>query len=327
MNGTIDVHCHNVLPEFVRSLERRGALLDEGFPLPQWDADSHEEFMDAAEIAVSVLTMPAPHPYFGDAAECAATIRAYNEQTSQIAKSRGGRFAFCAALPLPDVSLAIREAERAFDSLGASGVKLASNTRGQYLGSEELDPLMEVLNERGAVVIMHPHKAFPANDAMAARIPLALYEYPAETTRAVLNMISRNVPARFPRIKWIVPHCASFLPLAIPRFKAIHRGLALKKMMPEIDWEKNLSNVYYDLAGAPSLGVIKSALAISSPERILYGSDFPYQNAEALRENLATLRENLRGDETLKNYEEMFLHENAEKLFGFKAKQDVCKRR
>lgn len=318
MNGAIDVHCHNVLPDFVRSLERHGALLDEGFPLPQWSADSHEECMDAAEVALSVLTMPAPHPYFGDAAECAAIVRSYNERTSQIVKSRRGRFAFCAALPLPDVSFAIREAEYAFDSLGASGVKLASNSRGQYVGGEELDPLMEVLDERGAVVMLHPHKAVPANEAMAATIPIALYEYPAETTRAVLNMISRNVPARFPRIKWIVPHCASFLPLAIPRFRAIHRGLALKEMMRDIDWEENLSNLYYDLAGAPSPDVVKSALAISSPERILYGSDFPYQSADALRANLATLRENLRGDETLKDYEELFLHENAERLFGLK---------
>ncbi|GEM_PF-4186596 len=26
MNGAIDVHCHNILPGFVRSLEKHGAL-------------------------------------------------------------------------------------------------------------------------------------------------------------------------------------------------------------------------------------------------------------------------------------------------------------
>lgn len=61
-----------------------------------------------------------------------------------------GRFLFCAALPLPDVDAAIREAVYALDTLHADGVKLASNSRGLYLGDPALDPLMEVLNERGA---------------------------------------------------------------------------------------------------------------------------------------------------------------------------------
>lgn len=62
-----------------------------------------------------------------------------------------GRFLFCAALPLPDVDAAIREAVYALDTLHADGVKLASNSRGLYLGDPALDPLMEVLNEHGAL--------------------------------------------------------------------------------------------------------------------------------------------------------------------------------
>lgn len=84
-------------------------------------------------------------------------------------------------------------------------LKLASNSRGQYIGDEALDPLMEVLNRRNVVVIIHPHKPTPVNDGIIATAPLAVYEYPAETTRAVVNMISRNVLVRYPNIKMIVP--------------------------------------------------------------------------------------------------------------------------
>ena len=36
--GVIDVHSHIITPEFVSALEKEGRLLDEGFPLPEWDA-------------------------------------------------------------------------------------------------------------------------------------------------------------------------------------------------------------------------------------------------------------------------------------------------
>lgn len=84
-----------------------------------------------------------------------------------------GRFFFCAALPLPDVDIALKEAKYALDVLGADGVKLASNAYGQYLGDEVLDPLMAYLNERKAVIITHPHKPSAANDALIASVPLA----------------------------------------------------------------------------------------------------------------------------------------------------------
>ncbi len=46
--------------------------------------------------------------------------------------------------------------------------------------------------------------------------------------------------------------------------------------MQQIDWESNLSRLYFDLAGNPSIDVLKSLLTITSPEHILYGSDYPY---------------------------------------------------
>ena len=219
-------------------------------------------------------------------------------------------------MPLPDVDAAISEAIYALDSLGADGVKLATNSRGQYLGDEELDTLMKVLDERNAVIILHPHKPVPVNGELMAALPLAAYEYPAETTRAVLNMLARNVLVRYPHVKVVVPHCSSFLPLAIPRMKAILPALQAKGMIGEVDVEANLSRLYYDLAGAASPFVIRSMLAITSPDHILYGSDYPYQPAEVLTGNLRRLEKELSKDKELSAYAEMFLWKNAEKLFG-----------
>ena len=60
--GVIDVHTHIITPEFVSTLESEGRLLDEGFPLPKWEAEAQLQWMDEAGISTSVLTMAAPLP-------------------------------------------------------------------------------------------------------------------------------------------------------------------------------------------------------------------------------------------------------------------------
>ena len=312
---TVDVHTHIIIPEYVEVLKAHGAELEETFPLPAWNAERHIAFMDSAGIRTAVLTMPAPQPYYGDTEESAECIRRVNEASAKVKRQYPDRFKFCASLPLPDVDAAIREAVYALDTLGADGVKLATNSRGQYLGDEELDPLMEVLNERNAVIIIHPHRPTPYPEKIIATTPLAMYEYPAETTRAVVNMLARNVLVRYPNLKVVVPHCGSFLPLALPRMKSIFPAMVAQGYMQPIDWEGNLSRLYFDLAGSPTIEVLRSLLTITTPDHILYGSDYPYLPDAVLKSNLQRLRQTLDADEELAGYEEMFLWGNAERLF------------
>lgn len=312
---TVDVHSHIIIQEYMEILKTHGAELEETFPLPTWDVKRHIAFMDSAGIQTSVLTMPAPQPYYGDVEESARCIRMINETSAKVKQKYPDRFKFCAALPLPDIDAAIREAVYALDTLGADGVKLATNSRGQYLGDEELDLLMEVLNERHSVIIIHPHRPTPYSEKTISTTPLAMYEYPAETTRAVVNMLARNVLARYPNLKVVIPHCGSFLPLALPRMKSIIPAMIKQKYMHQIDWESNLSRLYFDLAGNPSTDVLKSLLTITSPEHILYGSDYPYLPDAVLKSNMKKLKETLASDNELAGFADMFLWKNAEKLF------------
>ena len=311
----VDVHTHIIIPEYVEMLKAHGAELEETFPLPEWDARRHIAFMDSAAIRTAVLTMPAPQPYYGDTEESAECIRRVNEVSARVKQDYPGRFKFCAALSLPDVDAAIREAIYALDTLGADGVKLATNSRGQYLGDEELDPLMEVLNERHAVIIIHPHRLTPYPEKIISTTPLAMYEYPAETTRAVVNMLARNILVRYPNLKVVVPHCGSFLPLALPRMKSILPAMVAQDYMQPIDWEGNLSRLYFDLAGNPTIEVLRSLLTITSPDHILYGSDYPYLPDAVLKANLQRLRQTLASDKELAPYSEDVLWKNAERLF------------
>ncbi len=308
--GVIDVHSHIITSEFVSSLENEGRLMDEGFPLPKYGVENHLKWMDEVGVQTSVLTLAAPQP------SSVQTVRKANEAAARIKKEHPGRFKFCAALPLPDVNAAIREAIYALDTLKADGIKLATNVGGQYLGAPELDTLFSVLNERKAVIILHPHRPEPVNRQVMQQTPLAMQEYLSETTRAVSNMISRNVLARYNRLKVVVPHCGAYLPLAVPRMKSLTPVMQANKMVGEIDWEANLASLYYDLAGAHSPEVIRMMLTITTPDHLLYGSDYPYVAPQVLTQSLARMKDYLSKEPDLAPLRKMILYQNAKWLFG-----------
>ena len=308
--GVIDVHSHIITPEFVSALESEGRLMDEGFPLPKYDIENHLRWMNEAGVQTSVLTLAAPQP------SSAEVVRKTNEAAARIKKEHPGRFLFCAALPLPDVSKAIEEAKYVLDVLKADGIKLATNVDGQYLGAPELDTLFSVLNERKAVIILHPHRPEPVNRQVMQQTPLAMQEYLSETTRAVSNMISRNVLARYNNIKVVVPHCGAYLPLAIPRMKSLTPVMQANKMVGDIDYEANLRTLYYDLAGAHSPEVIRMLLTITTPDHLLYGSDYPYVAPQVLTQSLARMKDYLSKEPDLVPLRKMILSQNAKWLFG-----------
>ena len=292
-SAQIDLHSHAITKGYLDYIKANGAEMDEGFPIPAWDVDQHIAFMDKAGIQTAVLTMPAPQPYFGDAEASASVCRRFNEECAALKARYPGRFMFCAALPLPDVNAALREAKYALEVLGADGIKLATNSYGQYLGDPVLDTLMAYLDTKSAIVILHPHKPSAVNEQLIADVPLASYEYLAETTRTVLNMVAHNVLVRYPNLKVVVPHCGSFLPNALPRFRSLLPVMVKQGIMQPVDVDANLSRLYYDLAGAPTDEALEALLTITTPDHLLYGSDYPYVAEPVLISGKRALEERL----------------------------------
>ena len=352
--GVIDVHSHIITPEFVSAMEKEGRLLDEGFPLPKWDAEAQLKWMDEAGIQTSVLTLAAPQPGLTPGPSPkgeGSIIRRCNEAAARLKREHPDRFRFCAALPLPDVDAAIEEARYALDVLGADGIKLATNVQWQYLGAPELDTLFSFLNERNAaiereksvlastsereqgrpkvkaVVILHPHRPEPVNRQVMEQTPLAMQEYLSETTRAVSNMISRNVLARYPNVKVVVPHCGAYLPLMVPRMKSLTPVMQANKLVGDIDWETNLAGLYYDLAGAHSPEVIRMLLTITTPDHLLYGSDYPYVAPQVLTQSLQRMQQYLTDEPDLAPYKEIILHKNAEWLLRLVSDKPTAEKR
>ena len=298
-NGLTDYHAHAIPDSYRELVAKHGMLLDEGFPLPQWSAEAHRQMMAEAGIDRAILTLPAPHPYFGDQTECTAACRQFNDELANLVESQNGTesvespFAFAATLPLPDVQAAIAEVRYAIDTLGAVGVKLATNVYGQYLGDSLLDPLMQFLSDRHALVILHPHKPSPVNGKVMSQTPLAMQEYLSETTRTVCNMISRNIFARYPGMRVVVPHAGAYLPIVIPRMRSLYPVMRKNGLVGEIDFEANLKSLYFDLAGSPSDETVQALLTLTTPDHLLYGTDYPYVAQQVIQTNIERMKKYL----------------------------------
>jgi quinol monooxygenase YgiN len=135
-------------------------------------------------------------------------------------------------------------------------------------------------------------------------------------------MVTNDDLSRYAYLSVVVPHCGAYLPLALPRMKAIYPVVQNAGMVKPIDWEKNLSRLYYDLAGAASVQTIKMMLTVTSPDHILYGSDYPYGSPAVLKENLKRLQGEITRDGELSRYLDHFLYKNAQKLFFGQADAD-----
>lgn len=316
---TIDVHTHYVIKEYYDFVHASGRIREDGFPMPDWYTfDNHLALMDELEIDWSLLSIASPQPYYEDDAAAVALARILNERVAEFRDKHPTRIGFSAYLPHPNLDAAIEEAIYCLDVLGASAVKLASNARGLYMGDPKMNPLFEELNKRHAIITMHPHRPEPQQESVWSAGPIPVFEFICDTTRAVINMIANGVFERYPDIRLIVPHNGSFLPNIYERFPIIVDFLAEKGLMDRIDVKKSYAKLYFDCSGDPIPSNLEFLLTTTTPDRVLYGSDYPFSNAEISRKKIKGLREHFDENPRLKPYKEMIFGGNAQRLLGIK---------
>lgn len=178
-------------------------------------------------------------------------------------------------MPLPDVEGAVAEVEYALDTLHADGVILLTNYEGVYLGEKKYAPLWEALDERSALVFIHP--GAPALKVLEG-IPGPVIDYPFDTTRTAVHMIMNTVLDRCPATKVILSHAGGFLPYASHRFAELLS--ALNSDGPTVDtFLAGFGQFYFDTALSAGPAALPGLVAFAGSHHILYGSDFPYAPA------------------------------------------------
>lgn len=315
MDKIIDVHTHPVFPEYLECVKKNGALREDGFPMPMdYTIEKHIEMMDRAEVLWSCCWLSSPHAYFGNRQESIDLCRLINEKLADGKRRYPTRFGFGATLPLPAVDAAIDEAIYSLDVLGADAVKIGSNSRGLYLGDKAMEPLFEELDKRKAVVVIHPQRPEPINETVWSSGPVPIYEFLADTTRAVLNFIANGFPFRYPNVKLVVPHNGSFLPNTYERLINIMGRLERAGEMEHIDVEEAFRRLWFDTSGSPNPN-LEFLMTCADPAHIMVGSDYCFVHFNPAVDKLNYIRGYIDGNPNLKPYKDMILRDNARNLF------------
>ena len=102
-----------------------------------------------------------------------------------------------------------------------------------------------------------------------------MLEFPIDTTRTVIDLALSGALTRHPNIRFIIPHAGGALPVLADRAHLI--GAYLRPEGTDVvDVLRELGRLYYDLAGSPLPRALPALLGLVAPDRLLYGSDFPF---------------------------------------------------
>jgi predicted TIM-barrel fold metal-dependent hydrolase len=298
MPGLIDIHAHFFTRDYLAAMRDAGVDTVDGFPLPDWSADSALKLMDEWGIGTQILSISAPGIEFANAGQAPALARRINEELAAIVARYPERFGGFAILPLPDVEAALREVSYALDHLKLDGIGLYTNVGGGiYPGDSRLDPLFEELNRRKAVIYVHP-VAPPGFDIARLGFPAPTVEYPFDTTRMIMNLVASGTIRRFPDFRMIVSHGGGTLPFLVPR---ITRHLTrFAKVSPALTADEVVAafrSLYFDVTAVSHPHAIDALLAIAPKSHLLYGSDHPFMLPSVIPQGITFLAQSPKFDE------------------------------
>lgn len=280
--GRIDTH-HHFFPKVFVEAGGIDAIMAQypGTKALEWSVEADLEMMDKRSIAEAILSVAG----VAGLGMSATVLRKCNEAAAEMRHT--GRFGSFANLPLPDVDASLSEVAYSLDTLKADGFIVFASYDGCYLGDPLFTPLWEELNRRHAVVFVHPNDPTYLIPHVA---PAAMLEYPFETTRTAVSLIQNGAIAEFPNIRFILSHAGGTLPYLFTRV-----ALSLK-MIPGVlerigDVGEAFRSFYYDTALAAGRSSFAALSQIASPERVLFGTDYPMAPAFVIDDADAELEE------------------------------------
>ncbi|MDN0200681.1 amidohydrolase family protein [Streptomyces sp. S.PNR 29] len=295
MNGlTVDVHAHVLLPEVdalvadlpglarARALDARrngpaalavsGPMVRERAPR-MTDVRLRLATMDAQGVDVQLVSpSPSHYHYWTDQETAEKVCRLAAEATAAHCAQAPGRLYGLGLVPLQHPQLAVRSLEHALEQ-GLSGVEISSHAPGRELSDPAYEPFWTRAEETGAIVFLHPFGC--TLDERLDRWYLSnTVGQPTENAVALSHLIFSGVLDRHPGLTVIAAHGGGYLPTHIGRSDHAWRARPDARGCAR-EPSSYLKRLYFDsLVHDPH--VLRELVRAAGPDRILLGSDFPF---------------------------------------------------
>jgi 6-methylsalicylate decarboxylase len=267
----IDTHHHLIPPDYRKALQKAGLGEAGGRELPEWSVEASLQAMADLDVGTAILSVSTPGTAFlPNPVDAAALARDVNDYTAELAAAQPDRFGFFATIPLPNIDESIAEVVRALDDLNADGVVLLANNAGTYLGEEGQDALFAALDDRSAVVFIHPGE-LPG--PTVPDVPPFAADFLLDTSRAAYLLVRNDIRSRYPNIRFILSHAGGFVPYASHRMAVAIMADTGRSWVDVLD---DFAGFYFDTALSSSAVALPTLLAFAKPGHITFGSDFPF---------------------------------------------------
>lgn len=281
----IDIHAHYFPDDYLDLLQRFGSTTTDGARNrgaggSQVELQMRLGTMDSVNVQMQVLSASDQQPYLEKRTEAVEAAQMSNDLSADLVQRYPDRFAAFASLPLPHVEASLAEMGRALDSLGMVGVTIAPSILGRSLVDPVFEPLYAELDRRHAVLFIHP-------EGMNAYSPL-IADYgltwpigaPIEDTVAVTHLMIKGIPMRYPHINIIISHLGGTLPMLLGCLDDLY--FLTTPDVPDLP-SVQARCMWYDTVAHGSVPALLCACSTLGADRLVLGSDFPYQSGESYR--------------------------------------------
>jgi 6-methylsalicylate decarboxylase len=270
----IDMH-HHFLPQPYMKAEAERAHNEHGnSEMLSWTAEKAVDALDKAKVDFAVASISTPGVWIPGNIDLSRSLaREWNEAAAQTVRDHPTRFGFFAPVPLPDTDGTLKEIDYALGTLHADGINFLSNYEGKWLGDAGFTPVMQELNRRKALVYVHPTFSPCCTTNMVAGLVAPSLEFPFDTTRTIVSLITQGVTTRFPDIRFIFSHGGGAITGIYGRVAEMAHMPAFKGKFGDMHAE--LVKLYYDTASLNAEVTLPALLKMVPASQVLLGSDYP----------------------------------------------------
>lgn len=283
----IDVHAHCVPDGLVEAASRLGVELPPMEPL-LFDLPARFEAMDRMRMDRQVLSpfiaLTADELPGLDGTTGPRYCRVANELMARTVSYAPTRLSGLATVPLWSGKEAAGELAHAVGQLGLAGVEIGTRTATGHLDAPEMGAFWQAAEELECLVLVHP------NASGRNAEPYCLGNFvgnPAETTMAAARLMFGGVLDDHPGLRVGLVHGGGFLPYQLGRLErgfeayAGQRGARLRSAPSQL-----VDRLWFDTV-LHSVEMIRALVDLVGAERVLLGSDYPFEMADY--DPLATL--------------------------------------
>lgn len=234
-----------------------------------------DDFQDMGLRLQAISPMPELLSYWLSPADGSHLVRFLNEQIATMVHESSGRLVGLGAVPLQDLSLAIKELHHIKHGLGLHGVEVGSNINGTVIGDPKLDPFFEACAALDMPVFVHALR--PAGmDRLVGPAPLQqVLAYPTDVGLAAASVLTGNLLQRYPTLRIAFSHGGGTLAMLLPRLQqAMAVFPALKEQLHGSPVEQARA-LYYDTLVFDTQ-TLRHLVHTFGSSQLMIGTDYPF---------------------------------------------------